>query len=180
MTKADLLKYIDERLTQRSDGNIGLLMVRQYVEDNMEDYHTQNLKAYAHDFDCSIEEAEEALRKEQPSQKNESNTLEALDCVSRKKAIDAVCIEWCNVKHQDCKHPFDVEKDDYYWCDGCETVLRTLPDLPSVQPEIIRCKDCMHYKFEIDMCIRQGATICPMNVVHEDDFCSYAERRKDA
>lgn len=35
MTKADLLKYIDERLTQRSDGNIGLLMVRQYVEDNM-------------------------------------------------------------------------------------------------------------------------------------------------
>lgn len=63
MTKSELLKYIDS---------------------------TQNLKAYAHDFDCSIEEAEEALRKEQPSQKNESNTLEALDCVSRKKAIDAI------------------------------------------------------------------------------------------
>lgn len=62
MTKSDLLKYIDTMLTQRSDGNIGLLMVRQYVEDNMEDYHTQNLKAYAHDFDCTIEEAEEALR----------------------------------------------------------------------------------------------------------------------
>lgn len=51
------------------------------------------------------------------------------------EAIDAVCMEWCNVKHQDCKHPFDDEKDDYYWCDGCETVLRTLPDLPSAQPE---------------------------------------------
>ena len=50
-------------------------------------------------------------------------------------AIDAVCMEWCNVKHQDCKHPFDDEKDDYYWCDGCETVLRTLPDLPSAQSE---------------------------------------------
>ena len=37
MTKADLLKYIDERLTRRSDGNIGMLMVRQYVQDNMED-----------------------------------------------------------------------------------------------------------------------------------------------
>ena len=57
------------------------------------------------------------------------------DYISRQAAIDAVCMEWCNVKHQDCKHPFDVEKDDYYWCDGCETVLRTLPDLPPAQPE---------------------------------------------
>lgn len=35
MTKSELLKYIDSMLTQRSDGNIGLLRVRQYVEDNM-------------------------------------------------------------------------------------------------------------------------------------------------
>ena len=57
------------------------------------------------------------------------------DLISRQSAIDAVCMEWCNVKHQDCKHQFDVEEDDYYWCDGCETVLRTLPDLPSAQPD---------------------------------------------
>lgn len=57
------------------------------------------------------------------------------DYISRQAAIDAVCMEWCNVKHQDCKHPFDEKEDDYYWCDGCETVLRTLPDLPSAQPE---------------------------------------------
>lgn len=57
------------------------------------------------------------------------------DLIDRQVAIDAVCMEWCGVKHKDCKHPFDVEKDDYYWCDGCETVLRTLPDLPSAQPE---------------------------------------------
>ena len=37
MTKSELLKYIDTMLTQRSDGNIGLLMVRQYVEDNMKE-----------------------------------------------------------------------------------------------------------------------------------------------
>jgi len=57
------------------------------------------------------------------------------DLISRQAAIDAVCMEWCGVKHQDCKHPFDAEKDDYYWCDGCETALRTLPDLPSAEPE---------------------------------------------
>ena len=55
--------------------------------------------------------------------------------IDRQMAIDAVCMEWCGVKHQDCKHPFDVEKDDCYWCDGCETALRTLPDLPSAEPE---------------------------------------------
>lgn len=57
------------------------------------------------------------------------------DIISRQAAIDAVCMEWCGVKHQDCKHPFDAEKDDYYWCDGCETALRTLPDLPSAETE---------------------------------------------
>ena len=57
------------------------------------------------------------------------------ELISRQAAIDAVCMEWCNVKHQDCKHPFDVKKGDYYWCDGCETVLRTLPELPSAQPK---------------------------------------------
>lgn len=59
----NLLKYIDERLADpTTQGSVGLLMVRKYVEDNMEDHHIQNLKAYAHDFDCTIEEAEKALR----------------------------------------------------------------------------------------------------------------------
>lgn len=57
------------------------------------------------------------------------------DLISRRAAIDAVCMEWCGVKHQDCKHPFDVEKDDDYWCDGCETALLTLSDLPSAEPK---------------------------------------------
>ena len=70
----------------------------------------------------------------QPNLQPTCNNL-ATDAISRRAAIDAVCMEWCNVKHQDCKHSFDDEKDDYYWCDGCETVLRTLPDLPSAQPE---------------------------------------------
>ena len=58
------------------------------------------------------------------------------DLIDRQAAIDATCMEWCGVKHQDCEHPFDIEKDDYYWCDGCETALRTLPDLPSAQPTL--------------------------------------------
>ena len=42
---------------------------------------------------------------------------------------------------------------------------------------VIRCKDCKYYKWEIDMCNLPGATVFPMNVVHEDDYCSRAERK---
>ena len=39
MTKADLLKYIDERLADpTTKGSVGLLMVRQYVSDQMEEW----------------------------------------------------------------------------------------------------------------------------------------------
>ena len=99
------------------------------------------------------------------------------DLIERQAAIDAVCMEWCNVKHQDCKHPFDDEKDDYYWCDGCETVLRTLPDLPPAQPEIIRCKEC---KFYTEMRTDLMTGICSLACRHlgNDGFCSEAERRE--
>lgn len=53
MTKSDLLKYIDTLLTQRSDGNIGLLMVRQYVQDNMEDIaRCKDCKDFSEDGIC--------------------------------------------------------------------------------------------------------------------------------
>ena len=45
------------------------------------------------------------------------------------------------------------------------------------QPELVRCKDCRYYRWEIDMCDYPYATA--HNVVHEDDFCSKAERRTD-
>ena len=51
-------------------------------------------------------------------------------------AIDAICNEWCGVNHKDCKHPFNPETDDYYWCDGCETVLSTLLNMPSAEPDM--------------------------------------------
>lgn len=58
---------------------------------------------------------------------------------------------------------------------------RILTELPSAQPEIIRCKDCKHknvYRFppkydERDYCEKQG------KVVDVADFCSWAERREE-
>ena len=49
--------------------------------------------------------------------------------------------------------------------------------MPPAQPEIIHCKECKYYRWESDMCDYPYATA--QNVVHEDDFCSRAERRTD-
>lgn len=56
-------------------------------------------------------------------------------------------------------------------------LTRRIEQLPSVQPEIIRCKDCKHYdpydQTERFYCY-DGIEGCLPN-----DFCSYGERRED-
>lgn len=59
-------------------------------------------------------------------------------------------------------------------------VIRFLLASPNVDAvPVIRCKDCKYYKWEIDMCNLEGATVFPMNVVYEDDYCSRAERKEE-
>jgi hypothetical protein len=50
-----------------------------------------------------------------------------------------------------------------------------IENLPSAQPEVIRCKDCVHYDigFPYDRCLITD------KYAEEDDFCSWAERRTD-
>lgn len=47
--------------------------------------------------------------------------------------------------------------------------------LPSAQPEIIRCKDCKYYYNTDPESIPTANIICSQ--MHEDDYCSYAERK---
>lgn len=42
---------------------------------------------------------------------------------------------------------------------------------------VVRCKDCKYYRWEIDMCDEPYSTA--HNVVHEDDYCSRAERKEE-
>lgn len=60
-----------------------------------------------------------------------------------------------------------------------------LDELPSAQPEIIRCKDCKYYERDIK---RSWGTYNGCGVWTDDgneievnpyDFCSYAERREE-
>ena len=89
-----------------------------------------------------------------------SNTLGALDCVDRAEVIKAV-------------------KFYETFCDPYPRVIEALEELPSVQPEIIRCKDCKwcseHYDTDGNVpywvCINWDAG------TDADGFCHEAELR---
>lgn len=50
-------------------------------------------------------------------------------------------------------------------------------DAPTIeQPEIIRCRDCKYYYNTNPERIATANIIC--HQMHEDDYCSYAERRE--
>ena len=78
------------------------------------------------------------------------------DLISRQAAIDALCNDYCG-GHQDCKH--------YPKCEN----LKSIQKLPSVQPEIIRCKDCIKKGICIDYSYDQD----------EEGFCAWAERKEE-
>ena len=92
------------------------------------------------------------------------------DLISRQAAIDAI--------NHIC--PVDTEYD-------CTLLDRVdvrcvLSDLPSAQPEIIRCKDCKYYR-EYGYVNGKPKFLpkCGFNsiYVNADDFCSRAERREE-
>ena len=51
-------------------------------------------------------------------------------------------------------------------------IWKEINDLPSAQPEIIRCKECKHWD-GVDTCDVSDAP------VWDNDFCSMAERRSN-
>ena len=59
-----------------------------------------------------------------------------------------------------------------------------LKELPSAQPEIIRCKDCRFYEFKQgSLPWNNSRRYCNRSVslsTQENDYCSYAELRGDS
>lgn len=49
-----------------------------------------------------------------------------------------------------------------------------IDEMPTVQPKIIRCKDCKWFDYDWHQCRRQVCASFYMN-----DYCSYAEREED-
>ena len=79
----------------------------------------------------------------------------ATDSISRQAAIDAFTYKW----------------------DGMVTsVFDVLKELPSAQPEIIRCKDCRWY---LEDEYGGWCTEVHESPAEENGYCNYAERKTD-
>ena len=93
---------------------------------------------------------------------------ERQDLISRQAAIDALAKL---VPYAIC----DTSTESY--TNGLTDAYNLICQLPSAQPEIVRCKDCRHRDPEDHKCDsgemeRQG---CPFKVA-DDYFCAYGER----
>lgn len=84
------------------------------------------------------------------------------DYISRQAAIEAI----------NAVFPVDPNKSEYASGIACGAALALtyVKQLPSAQPEIIRCKDCK-FADKYNHCSIVGFWSKP------DDFCSYAERK---
>lgn len=65
--------------------------------------------------------------------------------------------------------------------DGVQAVLYMLSNQPTIQPEIIRCKDCKYWDTTWQNDYAPNYHYCPMiDGTHRNDFyCADAERRTD-
>lgn len=76
---------------------------------------------------------------------------------------------------------------------GISIAIGKICDAPTIEPEIVRCKDCKHQvkEWRADKRLKnKGYMVCGCDVVgdacgywallgQDDDYCSYAERRTD-
>lgn len=96
------------------------------------------------------------------------------DTISRKAAIDAI------LHNQEVySNNFGDDPIDKYTIAIIDNDAQTIAQLPSAQPELIRCKDCKHYKTEF-CAIDIWTDEVKIYKARPDDFCSRAERRRDA
>ena len=93
------------------------------------------------------------------------------DLISRQQAIDALAEDMPSAYTPDGSHPADegifMAQEIYADC------IQTLKELPSAQPEIIRCRECKFASGDSRICMKFDHS-----PIGELDFCSFAERRE--
>ena len=109
----------------------------------------------------------------QPKKRTQERTeTHACDLIERQAAIDAL--------HMHLMYRMGTDSNK-------KRLDEWINNLPSAQPEIIRCKDCKHFHYDMPYVI-QGIPVLGHEVcdfwgdgckTSENGFCSYAERKTD-
>lgn len=84
------------------------------------------------------------------------------DCISRRAAIDALKGCYCGGEDS-CGEPWIYESH----------AIKAIKQLPPIQSEIIRCRECKFASGDSRICMKFGHS-----PIGELDFCSFAERRE--
>lgn len=111
---------------------------------------------------------------------NNPNAFGEKDLISRQAAIDAVADGIISEEESlvECARE----------CNSMiEWAVEALKKLPSAQPEIVRCKDCKHWKIGTENMDCPNPMVCGLHsFMHgfemaslPEDYCSWAERRTD-
>ena len=104
------------------------------------------------------------------------------DPIERQDAIDTL-----NVSAELLRRVLDnadvvgADREKYLWGLGLiESSINDIEELPSAQPEIIRCRDCKHYYFADNRIPQEQRYVCDLDGDRwkPDDYCSFAERMK--
>lgn len=107
-----------------------------------------------------------ALPAAPPTQTNTESTLKCVestqDCVSRQAALDVLA--------RTAREKFNLSDEFNHYLAGLMDGDTAIRQLPSAQPELIRCGECANYDGR--RCSRTGWTC------GTDDFCSFAEKRR--
>jgi hypothetical protein len=106
------------------------------------------------------------------------------DLISRQAAINALENDKASLDHIiRGMSAYDVRLDAYVsQRNQVDCDIDTINNLPSAQPEIIRCKDCKHWTQSTGKMTGYGLGRCDFHdadLVACNGFCYWAERRTD-
>lgn len=95
------------------------------------------------------------------------------DLISRQAAIDALA--------RTAREKFNLSDEFNYYLAGLIDGEMAIQQLPSAQPEIIRCKDCKHWDTTWESDRTKNCHYCPFidGTSTGDWYCADAERRTD-
>ena len=115
----------------------------------------------------------EAIRQLPPAELSTNLADVGTDCISRQAAIEAIefgitYVKVINTKTGEVTELFKKENE------ALEKAAERIKQLPSAQPEIIRCRECKFASGDSRICMKFGHS-----PIGELDFCAWAERRTD-
>ena len=141
------------------------------------------LKAPSTQTDLLADVSKKVERTAETAQNTSSSCAHENDVIFRKAAIDALwkaLYEYEDETEKQFQESEDLDVEDWIghriFVQNMNDIDRqTILNLPSAQPEIVRCKDCK-YNVSSHKCLHPESFF----LVPDDDFyCGYAERRTD-